>query len=53
MRTLGWVLQLAALVIVGAALLIGLGYDQVRLEVLMLAVGGAVFLIGRRLAAGE
>ena len=52
MRTLGWFLQLAALVLVGTALLVGLVHDRVRLEVMMLAIGGAVFLIGRVLAKG-
>ncbi len=49
MRGLGWLLQLLALVIVGTALLVGLVYGEVRTEVIMLAVGGAVFLIGRTL----
>ena len=52
MRALGWFLQLAALVIVGTALLVGLVYGKVRTEVMMLAVGGAVFLIGRTLTRG-
>lgn len=50
MRGLGWLLQLAALVIVGTALLVGLVYGKVRTEVLMLAVGGGVFLLGRTLS---
>ena len=35
--------------IVGSALLIGLSYDALRAEVAMLAIGGASFLLGRRL----
>ena len=52
MRNLGWLLQVAALVIVGTALLVGLVYGRVLTEVMMLAVGGAVFLIGRALNRG-
>ncbi len=52
MRSLGWCLQFLALVLVGAALLVGLFYEALRTEVLMLAAGGALFLIGRRLQAG-
>ena len=48
--SLGWWLQLLALVIVGSSLLVGLVYDQVRLEVALLGVGGGVFLLGRWLA---
>ena len=47
MQTLGWTLQVLALVIVGTALLVGLFYDQVRAELGMLAVGGGMFLTGR------
>lgn len=47
MRDLGWTLQLVALAVVGAALLIGLAYDALRLEVGLLGVGGALFLLGR------
>jgi hypothetical protein len=48
-ESLGWTLQFLALVIVGTSLLVGLVYDAVRLEVGMMFVGGAMFLIGRRL----
>ena len=51
MRSLGWWLQFLALGLVGAALLVGLVYDALRTEVLMLAIGGGLFLIGRRLQA--
>ena len=44
---LAWVLQLVALAIVGAALPIGVVYDALRVEVGLLAVGGALFLAGR------
>lgn len=47
---LGWWLQLLALVVVGSSLLVGLVYDQVRLEVGLLGVGGGIFLLGRWLA---
>ncbi len=38
---------MAALVIVGAALPIGVIYDALRVEVALLAVGGGLFLVGR------
>ncbi|MFQ5526904.1 MAG: hypothetical protein ACE5GX_11680 [Thermoanaerobaculia bacterium] len=47
MRTLGWLLQFLALVVVGTALLVGLFHDAVRTEIGMLAVGGFMFLLGR------
>ena len=47
LRNLAWTLQVVALVIVGTALLVGLVYDEIRTEVGMLAVGGALFLFGR------
>jgi hypothetical protein len=43
----GWLAQVLALIIVGSALLVGLVYDRIRLEIGMLAVGGALFLFGR------
>ena len=52
MQSLGWILQLLGLVIVGSALLIGLIYEAVRTEVALLAVGGVLFLAGRRLYKG-
>ena len=51
-RSLAWTLQFLALVIVGAALLIGLAYDALRVEVTMLAMGGGMFLLGRWLEKG-
>ena len=50
--TLGWALQFLGLVVVGSALLVGLFYDALRLEVAMLAVGSGVFLLGRWLEKG-
>ncbi|MDX1643831.1 MAG: hypothetical protein R3244_05675 [Thermoanaerobaculia bacterium] len=47
LRSLGWTLQFLALVIVGSSLLVGLVYDAIRTEVALLAVGGAMFLLGR------
>ncbi len=46
-KSLGWTLQFLALVIVGTALLVGVVYGALRLEVGMLGVGGAMFLVGR------
>lgn len=52
MRTLGWLLQLFALVVVGTALLVGLFYDALRTEIGLLAMGGMMFLVGRKLNKG-
>jgi len=49
MQNLSWLLQLLALVVVGTGLLVGLIYDALRAEVGLLALGGLMFLIGRRL----
>jgi hypothetical protein len=46
-NSLGWALQLVALVIVGSALLVGLAYGALRTEVALLGVGAALFLFGR------
>jgi hypothetical protein len=46
-------MQVAALVLVGSALLVGLLYDALRMELVMLALGGGLFLLGRRLQGGE
>ncbi len=51
MGGLARLLQLIALVVVGSGLLVGLVYDQIRLEVGLLGVGGALFLLGRWLQA--
>lgn len=48
-KSLGWLLQFSALVLVGVALLVGLVYDALRTEVALLAVGGGLFLVGRKL----
>lgn len=52
MQNLGWLLQFMALVVVGAALLVGLFYGALRTEIGLLAVGGMMFLVGRRLNRG-
>lgn len=51
--SLGWTLQLLALVIVGSALLLGLAYDEIRMELAVAAVGGSLFLLGRWLQGRE
>jgi len=48
-QSLAWTLQFLALVIVGTALVVGLVYDELRIEVAMLALGGGLFLLGRRI----
>lgn len=45
--SLAWVLQFLALVLVGSGLLIGLVYNQIRAELAICALGGALFLLGR------
>ena len=52
-ESFGWTLQLLALVVVGSALLIGLVYGSMRAELTMLALGGALFLVGRWLQQKE
>jgi hypothetical protein len=44
---LGWLFQLLALVIVGAALLLGLVNGAVRTELAIATVGALLFLTGR------
>ena len=45
--SVGWTLQFLALVIVGTALLVGLVYDAVHMELGLLGLGGVMFLTGR------
>ena len=47
-RSLGWLLQVGGMVLVGTALLVGFLYEALRAEVVMLGVGGGLFLLGRR-----
>ena len=49
----GWVLQVLALVVVGSAFVLGLMYDQIRLELAVAAGGGVLFLLGRWLQGRE
>jgi len=51
LENLAWTLQVMALVVVGTGLLIGIVYDQVRVELGMLGIGAAVFLFARWLEA--
>jgi cell shape-determining protein MreD len=53
MSGFAWVLQVLALVIVGSAFVLGLIYDQVRLELAVAAGGGVLFLLGRWLQGRE
>ncbi len=48
-ENLGWILQFVGMVVVGAALLVGVIQDALRAEVAMLAIGSGLFLFGRRL----
>ena len=47
LTSFAWVLQFLALVLVGSGLLIGLVYNQIRVELAICAVGGVLFLLGR------
>lgn len=47
---IGRALQLLGLIILPAGLLIGLAGGQVRLEVKLMFIGGAIFLLGWLLA---
>jgi hypothetical protein len=51
--SLAWVLQFLALVLVGSGLLIGLVYNQIRVELAICAVGGGLFLLGRWLQSRQ
>jgi hypothetical protein len=53
MSGIGWFLQVLALVIVGSALVLGMIYDQIRLELAVAAAGGVLFLLGRWLQGRE
>ncbi|MFY9822654.1 MAG: hypothetical protein WAM82_14810 [Thermoanaerobaculia bacterium] len=53
MSGLGWFLQVLALVIVGSAFVLGMTYDQIRLELAVAAGGGVLFLLGRWLQGRE
>jgi high-affinity nickel permease len=43
---IGRTLQLAGMIVLPIGLIYGLGYDDVRTEVKLLAIGGALFVIG-------
>jgi len=47
LESFGWTLQLLAMILVGAALLVGLAYQAVHLELGLLGLGGVMFLTGR------
>lgn len=47
MQLLGFTLQFLALVVVGSALLIGLGYESMQTELSLLMIGAVVFFLGR------
>lgn len=53
LASFGWVLQLLALALVGSALLIGLIYGQIRVELAICAVGGVLFLAGKWLQSRD
>ena len=46
-ESFGWILQFLGMVVVGAALLVGVFQDALRAEVVMLAIGSGLFLLGR------
>lgn len=48
-QTVSWLLQFVALVVVGTGLLVGLFYGALRTEIALMALGGLMFLVGRKL----
>jgi hypothetical protein len=52
LASVAWILQLGALVVVGSALLVGLVYDALRVELGLLVLGSLMFLLGRWLGRG-
>ena len=53
LESLGWTMQFMALVVVGTALLVGLVYGSMHLELGMLGLGGVLFLTGRWLQSRD
>lgn len=53
LASLAWTLQLLGLILVGSSLLLGLAYNQIRLELAITAVGAGLFLLGRWLQSRE
>ena len=53
LESFGWTLQFLALVLVGTALLVGLVYEALHLELGLLGLGGVMFLTGRWLQGRE
>jgi hypothetical protein len=53
MKNLGWSLQFVALVVVGTALFLGLAYESMVAELSLLGLGIFLFLLGKRLQAGD
>ena len=53
MRAAGRAMQFAGLVVTGIALFVGIGGGDARREILVLAVGAAVFFGGRLLERGR
>jgi high-affinity nickel permease len=47
---IGRAMQLSGMILLPIGLIYGLGYDQIRTEVKLLAIGGALYLIGWVLA---
>lgn len=47
LANLGWTLQVVALILVAISLPVGLIYNEIRTEVMMMAIGGGLFLVGR------
>lgn len=43
---IGRILQISGMIVLPIGLVYGLGYDDVRTEVRLLAIGGALFVIG-------
>lgn len=53
MKNLGWSLQFLALVIVGSALILGLSFESMAAELILLGVGILVFMLGKRMQESD
>jgi len=47
-KNLGWGLQFLALVVVGCALFLGLAYESMAAELILLGLGILLFMLGKR-----
>jgi hypothetical protein len=53
LKSLGWSLQFLALVVVGSALLVGMAYESMAVELSLLGLGILIFMLGKRLQESD